>query len=212
MAIPLIVLAVGSILAGYVGVPLVLGGSNRIEKFLEPSFEVSEGTGPTSHTAATPVDGVEEGVLDVSAVHQAQPAEGDHLPSGDASTELMLMAISTGIAFAGIGIAAYFWLRNRSAAEAWSRRLPGLYRLLCNKYYVDELYDAAIVQPIKLLSTAGLWKGVDAGVIDGAVNGAGESVRAVGSVLRRTQTGSIRTYAASLFLGAALMLGWLLWR
>ncbi len=90
--------------------------------------------------------------------------------------------------------------------------MPGLYRLLCNKYYVDELYDAAIVHPIKLLSTTGLWKGVDAGLIDGAVNGTGQSVRAAGGVLRRTQTGSVRTYAASLILGAVLMLGWLLWR
>ena len=54
-------------------------------------------------------------------------------------------------------------------------------RLLLHKYYVDELYDAAIVQPIKLLSTGGLWKGADAGVIDGAVNGVGQAVRAASS-------------------------------
>jgi NADH-quinone oxidoreductase subunit L len=69
------------------------------------------------------------------------------------------------------------------------------------------VYDAAIVQPIKLLSTGGLWKGVDAGLIDGAVDGVGQTVRAGSDGLRRVQTGSVRTYAASLFLGVVLILG-----
>ena len=56
-----------------------------------------------------------------------------------------------------------------------------------------------------------MWKGVDAGVIDGAVNGVGAGVQSLSSSLRRLQTGSIRTYAASLFLGAVLILGWYLW-
>jgi NADH-quinone oxidoreductase subunit L len=92
------------------------------------------------------------------------------------------------------------------------RRFAGLHRLLLNKYYVDELYDSAIVQPIKQLSTGGLWKGVDAGLIDGMVNGVGLTVRAGSGGLRRVQTGSVRTYAASLFLGVVLILGWYLWQ
>ena len=91
-----------------------------------------------------------------------------------------------------------------------ARRFHGVYTLLSHKYYVDELYDAAIVQPIRLLSTGGLWKGVDAGLIDGAVNGVGQSVRAGSGALRRLQTGSVRTYAASLFFGVVLILGWFL--
>ncbi len=54
-----------------------------------------------------------------------------------------------------------------------AQRSAALYRLLLNKYYVDEIYNAAIVQPIKQLSTGALWKGVDAGLIDGTVNGVG---------------------------------------
>ena len=65
---------------------------------------------------------------------------------------------------------------------------------------------------IKLLSTAGLWKGVDARLIDGAVNGVGAFVRAGSGAMRRLQTGSVRTYAASLFFGVALILGYYLWR
>ena len=83
------------------------------------------------------------------------------------------MGISTVLALAGIGIAAFFFLKRRDAADAAARRFAGLHRLLLNKYYVDELYDATIVQPIKRLSTGVLWKVVDADVIDGTVNGVG---------------------------------------
>ena len=212
MAIPLIVLAIGSILAGYVGVPHALGGSNRIERFLEPSFEVSEGGRRVEAGANTGQPaGAAEGVRPVAiqAPEASQPAEQ---AGASESTELMLMALSSGIAIAGIVIAAYFWLRNRAAADAMSRRMAGLYNLLSHKYYVDEIYDAAIVQPIKLLSTGGLWKGVDVGMIDGAVNGAGTIVVESGGVVRRAQTGSVRAYAVSVLLGAVLVLGYYLWR
>jgi NADH-quinone oxidoreductase subunit L len=190
MAIPLIVLAVGSVLAGYVGVPHALGGSNRIEGFLHPSFE--------AHAVA-------------GEAPAAEPAAAGEAESHD-STELMLMAISTGIAIAGIGIAMYFWLRNRRAADAVAERLKPVHTLLLNKYYVDEIYDAVIVQPIKRLSTVGLWRGADAGLIDGAVNGVGIAVRGSSAALRRVQTGSVRTYAAGIFVGVVLIVGYYLVR
>jgi NADH-quinone oxidoreductase subunit L len=210
MAIPLIVLAIGSVVAGYVGVPHALGGSNRIESFLEPSFEVAESARRTQTLGAEAAPAAPEGVRAASLERQEPSGEsgGEH----GTSEELMLMAVSSGIAIAGIVIAAYFWLRNRPAADAMSRRLHGAYTLLLHKYYVDEIYDAAIVQPIKIGSTLGLWRGVDAGLIDGAVNGVGQTVRGASSVLRRAQTGSVRTYAASLFLGVVLILGWYLFR
>ena len=209
MAIPLIVLAVGSVVAGYVGVPHVLGGSNRIESFLEPSFEVSEGARRIETLGAEAAPPAVEGVQRVSVQEPGATASAERHGS---SPELMLMAISSGIAIAGIVIAAYFWLRNRPAADALSRRLHGVYNLLLHKYYVDEIYDAAVVQPIKLISTGALWRGVDAGVIDGAVNGIGQTIRAGSGVLRRAQTGSVRTYAASLFVGVIVILGWYLFR
>jgi NADH-quinone oxidoreductase subunit L len=183
MALALIVLAIGSVLAGFVGVPHAIGGSNWIEGFLEPAF------------------------LAPGAVHEA--AEAVH---AEASMELMLMGLSVGLAAAGLGIASYFWLRNPAAAAAMERRFSGIHRLLLNKYYVDEIYDAAVVQPIKRVSTGLLWKGLDAGGIDGAVNGVGLGMRAGSGVLRRLQTGSIRTYAASLFIGAVVVLGYYLWQ
>ena len=82
-----------------------------------------------------------------------------------------------------------------------------MHRLLLNKYYVDEVYDATIVQPIKVVSTEGLWRGFDVKVVDGAVNGAGYLVSGVSIVLRLLQNGSVKTYAASMFVGAVAVLG-----
>jgi NADH-quinone oxidoreductase subunit L len=200
MALALIVLAAGSIFAGFVGIPHALGGSNRIERFLEPSFEAHQMAPATEFqiTEGRPGAVVPEGA------HEAPPA--------DSSAELMLMALSSGIAVAGIGLAAYFWLANRAAAAQIARSAGGLYRLLLNKYYIDELYDAVVVRPILAVSTTVLWKGADAALIDGSVNGVGKAVQGASSKLRRLQSGSIRAYAASLFLGVVLILGWYLLR
>jgi NADH-quinone oxidoreductase subunit L len=210
MAIPLILLAVGSVGAGYVGVPHALGGSNEIESFLEPSFEVNESA--RSRTAG--VAG-EPAVQPVSIQAEPRPAEpgaqATEHAAVDEGTELTLMGVSSLVAIVGIGLAWFFWGRSRETADAIARQFVGPYKLLLNKYYVDEIYDAIIVQPIKLLSVGALWKGIDVGVIDGTVNGVGALVRATSSGLRRLQTGSVRAYAAGLFLGVALVLGWYLW-
>jgi NADH-quinone oxidoreductase subunit L len=122
------------------------------------------------------------------------------------------MGISTLMALGGIGIAAFFFLKNPQASERVAQQFSGLRTLLLNKYYVDEIYDAAIVQPIKVTSEKGLWKVADAGVIDGTVNGTAETVGGLALVLRRLQTGSVRAYAASLLFGAVLVFGYYLWR
>ena len=180
MAIALIVLAAGSIVAGYIGLPHALGGSNRLEQFLAPSL---------------------------TAGH----AEGEHA-AADEALELSLMAVSTLVAAAGIGMAVFFFLRNRGAADRLAGRFSGIHRVLTNKYYVDEIYDAALVQPIRIISEEGLWKRVDARVIDGAVNGVADIVGGIGDLLRRLQTGSVRAYAASVFVGVVCILGYYLWR
>jgi len=122
------------------------------------------------------------------------------------------MLASTLVAFTGIGLAWLFFLKRRDLADAAASRFRGLHRLLLNKYYVDEVYDAAIVQPVRIVSEQVLWKGVDAAVIDGAVNGAGGTVKSLSGRLRLLQTGSIRAYAASLMIGAVVILAYFLWR
>ncbi len=202
MALVLIVLAIGSVVAGVVGIPHALGGSNEIETFLEPSFE-AHAVAPAGEFQIAPPPG------EAAPAGEAAHGEAAH---ADTSTELLLMAVSVGVAVAGIVVAMYFWLRNRAAAARSARSAAPLYTLLLNKYYIDEVYDAVIVQPIKRGSTLLLWQGADAALIDGTVNGIGAAVRAASGSLRRLQTGSIRAYAASLFLGVVLILGWYLMR
>jgi NADH-quinone oxidoreductase subunit L len=201
MAIALVVLAAGSILAGYIGLPAVFGGS-RLETFLEPSFH-------PPHVQAS----VEPGTAEpVGVAATGTPAEREAEHEGGTGLELGLMSVSSLMALAGIGIAAFFFLKNPRASDAVAEQFSGLRTLLMNKYYVDEAYDAAIVQPIRVTSEQVLWKGLDAGGIDGAVNGTAETVGGLSQILRRLQTGSVRAYAASLLFGAVLVFGYYLWR
>jgi NADH-quinone oxidoreductase subunit L len=187
MAIALVVLAIGSVVAGYVGVPNVLvRGGNRIEAFLEPSFRAPGETAPEQ------------------APESAAAAE--------AGAEMSLMAVSTLVALGGIGLASLIYLRRSETADRLAARFRPIHTLLMRKYYVDEIYDAVIVQPIKKTSTALLWRRVDAGLVDGTVNGVGFVVSGWSAVLRRLQTGSVRSYATSLFLGVVVIVGYFLWR
>jgi len=211
MAIVLIVLAIGSVVAGWVGIPdVIVHGGNRIERFLEPSFEAHAIAGSTTEFQV--VDGRPARAVSPKPAAAEGVAAGEGGAGEGGGTELLLMGVSTGLAVAGIFVALYFWLRNRAAAARLARSFAPIYTLLLNKYYVDELYDAAIVQPIKKISTLVLWRGVDEALIDGSVNGIGALVRQTSASLRRLQTGSIRAYAASLFLGVVLILGWYLMR
>jgi NADH-quinone oxidoreductase subunit L len=201
MAIVLILLAIGSVFAGYIGFPAVLGGNNRIEHFLAPSFAAP----------GVEVSG-ESGASHAEAQGEMSPASEPTGEGGDHRAELLLMACSSGIAIAGIGIAFYFFLRRRDAADRVAAGFAGVHRLLLNKYYVDEIYDAAIVQPITRTSDRALWRVVDAGLLDGAVNGAGSFVNGASAILRRLQTGSMRAYALSVFVGVVMILGYYVWR
>ena len=197
MAAALLILAVGSVGAGYVGVPHALGGDNRIESFLESSFHPASAESASHHSATAGESATGE-------------AAAGHAEAGDEGTEKTLMAVSSIIAILGIGIAAYFFLFNRALADSVARSFSAVHRTLLNKYWIDELYDAAIVQPLKWASDHVLWKVIDIWIIDGIVNGAGVFVRGSAALIRMTQTGSIRTYAASLVLGVVLILGYYL--
>jgi NADH-quinone oxidoreductase subunit L len=84
--------------------------------------------------------------------------------------------------------------------------MKGLYTLVYNKYFVDEIYDAAVVKPLVNGSRVVLWKGVDAGMIDGAANGVGARARDVGGVLRLLQSGDIRSYATWILFGSVIVI------
>ncbi|MEQ1868607.1 MAG: NADH-quinone oxidoreductase subunit L [Vicinamibacterales bacterium] len=197
MAFALVVLAIGSVLAGYVGVPHVIGGSNRIETFLAQNLEV-EAHEVQAHEVQ---------------VHGTSGEVGEPMGhAADEGLELRLMVTSSLVGIAGIGVAWFFFVKSRRAADGIAESFGGLRTLLSNKYYVDEIYDALIVQPLKLLSEFGLWKVVDVRIIDGMVNGTAGAVGLLSNGLKLFQTGSVRAYAASLVFGVVFVLGYYLWK
>jgi len=203
MAIALILLAVGSVAAGYIGRPAPLGGSNWLGTWLAPVFEapMPEPTGEFAHMAEAEAHGEHGAAAGHESGHSAEHE----------ALELTLMGVSSGIALLGIGFAAFVWLRRRDIADGAARSLAPIHRTLLNKYYVDEIYDAVIVKPIHALSRDGLWK-ADATIVDGAVNGVASIVSSLAGVMRQIQTGSVRAYAGSLFVGVVLLLGYYFWR
>ncbi len=128
------------------------------------------------------------------------------LPLAEGAGEPMLVYISVGAGLLGIGLAYLFYVVNPRLPDSLAAGLGGAYRLVYNKYFVDELYDAAVVHPIEAGSRTVLWRGVDVGIIDGLVNGIGRRSRGVGNLLRLMQGGNIRGYAAWVVLGSLLVI------
>ncbi len=122
------------------------------------------------------------------------------------------MVFSSLLAALGIGLATYIWLKRPSIAANMAARFPWAHRVLLNKYYVDELYDITVVQPVRIVSEDGLWRGMDARLVDGAVNGTGQVVCGMSAVMRLLQSGSVKAYAASTILGVVAILAYYLWR
>jgi NADH-quinone oxidoreductase subunit L len=225
MTVPLMALAVGAMVAGFVGIPQALGGRNAIEHFLAPSFSASASAG--AHEVATtgevPLKPDTSGEVPLKP-HTAETGGGEALHMS-AGAELGLMALSVLIAVAGILIGTSFYMKNPDVPRRLAARLPGAYSLLFNKYYVDELYNATAIQGT-VSSGRGLWA-FDGKVVDGAVNGSGWLTRFAswlshmadkyivdglvnlvgwtageGSyLLRRVQTGLVQNYALLMLLG-----------
>ena len=213
MTMPLIVLAILSTFGGLVGVPYALSGGaidNYFEHTLEPVIaHPAESGNATTHAEGEtekprllskepqPHDGASP--LSVGEGAQHEPAaERAHSPE-EVRQERLFTGISVAIALAGIGLG---WAMFRK------RPLREMPRLLENKYYVDEAYNAALINPIKAGSREGLWKLFDVGVIDGIVNGMGRAVAELGRVVRYLQVGFVRGYAAIILFGALAIIGY----
>jgi NADH-quinone oxidoreductase subunit L len=140
----------------------------------------------------------------VLAGEHAGAGGGHHGPSW------ALMVVSVVASLAGLGVAWQLYVRGRADVAKIGVPQSGLHRVLLNKYYVDELYDRALVRPILAFSR---WcaEVFDAGVIDGAVNGVATLIGRAAGGLRRYQTGFVMNYALSMLVGVVTLLGWLLW-
>jgi NADH-quinone oxidoreductase subunit L len=179
MVVPLILLAVLSVVGGWIQMPLLSGGQ-RLDAFLEPVF------------------------ADAAALAGRGMEHAGHAPG----VEVTLMLISLVVALAGVLVAHRFYVLDPGAPARLVERAKGLYRLIFNKYWVDELYNAAVVQPIYRMSMQ-LWERFDAAVIDGAANGLGRMVERGSGLLRLAQTGYVQVYALIMTLGLVVVVGYL---
>lgn len=118
----------------------------------------------------------------------------------------MLMAVSIGVGVVGIALAYYMYVVNTALPEKITSAFGGLYNLVYNKYFVDEIYDATVVSPVITGSRAVLWHGVDQNVIDGIVNGVGAESKGIGGILKLLQSGNIRSYATWVVIGGVALI------
>jgi NADH-quinone oxidoreductase subunit L len=175
MTVPLMILAVLSLVGGFLGLPAGLGLPNWLEGWLEPVFE---------------------------PMMAATQAEVHHLAIG---TEIFLLLLSSVVALVGIGLAYYVYRRSPAIAENAARSLAPLYNLFVHKYYVDEIYNTVFVQPLRLFGQflakvvdVGL---IDTILVDGSA----KFVGVLGKITSGWQTGYLRNYVTSILIGGVLL-------
>jgi NADH-quinone oxidoreductase subunit L len=125
--------------------------------------------------------------------------------------EVTMMVFSMAVAVAGIYVAYKMYMKQPELPEKVTAKIPVVYDLVYHKYYVDEIYDAAVVEPLKQGSEF-LWHGVDEKVVDGAVNGSATTVGWLSSHLRKLETGFVQNYALAILIGVVLITGYLIGR
>ncbi|MBZ5506319.1 MAG: NADH-quinone oxidoreductase subunit L [Acidobacteriia bacterium] len=193
MLAPLVILAVLSVAGGWVGIPEFIGGNNKIEHFLAPVMESPAVAGEQPAPAMK--------VLDPISRPEEKPT----------NEELLLAGTSVAAAIFGFFFAWLLYYKKPELPDRITSKIHGIYTMVLHKYYVDEGYGAIFVKPLLALSTVVFWRGVDQGVIDGLVNGAGATSKGIGNELRRMQSGNIRSYAAWVAIGGAAVLAYMIW-
>ncbi|MFQ5453065.1 MAG: NADH-quinone oxidoreductase subunit L [Candidatus Zixiibacteriota bacterium] len=182
MTMPLIILAVLSVIGGWVGMPHLFGFTNHFEEWLEPVI-ASPPQATTSHALAA--------------------------GGGESGMELGLMAASIVLVMIAIYFAYLFYNKKTEMAASLKEKLSGVHKTLLNKYYVDEFYGAVIIRPVVYFSLF-LWKVFDVVIIDGFINGIASWYDDASQVLRTGQTGRIRSYATLFIIGVILLIGFML--
>ena len=175
MTIPLMLLCVGAVAAGWVGIPSVLGGGAHFTEFMKPILGHPEG-------------------------------HGTH------AEELVVMGISVAAGFLGIGLAYYMYMMRKDLPVKLAAQFNGAYKVLFNKYYVDELYSFLIIRPTIWVAKNVLIGVTDAKVIEAIVNGVPGAIGAFSRQLRKAQTGFLHHYATIMAMGLLVILVLMLMR
>ncbi|MFT4032322.1 MAG: NADH-quinone oxidoreductase subunit L, partial [Siphonobacter sp.] len=177
MTLPLMILALLSVVGGFLNVPEILGGTAKLSAFLDPIFEYSKQVNPEAFAET-------------------------HL---DHSTEYMLMGISVAGAVLSIIVAYVMYVARKSVPVAEGEE-TGVQKLIYHKYYIDEIYDTVFVRPIQMLSSF-FHRIVDKQIIDSfGVEGIGRFIKGISNEFRLLQTGSTGVYVFMMVLGIAVIL------
>jgi NADH-quinone oxidoreductase subunit L len=171
MVVPLMILALLSLVGGFVG------WGNHFEHFLAPVFGAGESAAEASSSM----------------------------------TEWLLMGVSVAVALLGWWFAYLLYHKRQDLPQKIAGAFGGFYQTVVHKYYIDELYSALFVKPLIDGSTRILWQGVDRGIIDAAVNDAGDGARHVSDEVRHMQSGNIRSYAGWIAAGSAVVIAFMIW-
>lgn len=134
---------------------------------------------------------------------------GAHEAHISMGTEWLLILISVAVAFVGIFLAYTFYILRPYVPSALASRYPRIYKILYNKYYVDEFYNAAFVNST-IKGSEWVYHHFDLKVIDGAVNGTASSTNFSGKILSYFQSGLIKDYALVFLLGVVVFIGYML--
>ncbi len=177
MTLPLMLLAVLSVVGGWVGIPAALGGHDAFGHFLDPVF---------------------------SSV--ATPAAGQVAETASHGLELTLAAISLATAALGFLVAWFFYYRKPGTAAQLARKFQPIYSLVYHKYWMDEIYGRLLVTPLLVFSRLILGGLVESGVVQGAGSTLAASAQGSSWLIRRMQSGRIRSYAGWLAAGAAVVI------
>jgi NADH-quinone oxidoreductase subunit L len=183
MLVPLIVLAILSVVGGWVAAPELFGGVNHFDRFLAPVLA----------TGSEPVTAAAESSGGGSEIIQA----------------LVGAPVIAGLL--GFLLAWWMYISSPETPKKIAATLSGPYKLLSGKYFIDELYAAVIVGPLVWISEKVLWHIVDEGAIDGVVNGVATVSRDTGDKLRHANSGNIRSYATWIIVGVVVFTSLLLW-
>ena len=196
MAIPLVVLAALALVGGWIGFTPAFHENfglpdDQFGSFLEPVIRAGEASVLAADPDATPAE----------VERELATREHEH----DIAGEWLFMGISVALALAGWLLAR--WLYKGKPPDLLEQRSGALFRVLNRKYYVDELYDVAFVQPVVRGSDKILFGVVDATLIDGiAVDGSAKTVNTFGRIARLFQSGYVQTYFFFFLAGVLVLL------